>query len=136
MMMINEDRWQQRLQNLNKAFQRLLSACSREDYDDLALAGLIQTYEFTFELSCKTLKDRLNYEGYEVTSPRETIKKAFEDGLLDDVDTWLNALQTRNLFSHAYDDIIATQALQLIKETYYPMLNACVVRLNLLASQS
>ncbi|MEG1739973.1 MAG: HI0074 family nucleotidyltransferase substrate-binding subunit [Akkermansia sp.] len=136
MMMINEDRWQQRLQNLNKAFQRLLSACSREDYDDLALAGLIQTYEFTFELSWKTLKDRLNYEGYEVTSPRETIKKAFEDGLLDDVDTWLNALQSRNLFSHSYDDIIATQALQLIKETYYPMLNACVIRLNLLASQS
>lgn len=134
--MSNEDRWQQRLQNLNKAFNRLSEACSRKDYDDLSLAGLIQTYEFTFELSWKTLKDRLNYEGYDVSSPRETIKKAFEADLLDDVDTWINALQSRNLFSHTYDEVIAAQALHLIKETYYPMLNVCVVRLNLLASQA
>ena len=72
--MSNENRWHQRLQNLNKAFQRLEAACAQEKCNDLEIAGLVQTYEFTFELCWKTMKDKLTFEGYTVASPRETIK--------------------------------------------------------------
>jgi nucleotidyltransferase substrate binding protein (TIGR01987 family) len=128
--MSNENRWIQRLQNLNRAFKRLADACNQEDYNDLEVAGLVQTYEFTFELCWKTLKDKLVFEGYEVNSPRETIKKAFEMGLVKDVDQWLEALDSRNLFSHTYEDEIAKQAITLIKEKFEPMLQACVGKLN------
>ena|ERR1035438_1440235 len=131
--MSNENRWLQRLQNLNKAFKRLEDACAQDDYSELEVAGLVQTYEFTFELCWKTLKDKLTYEGYEVNSPREVIKKAFEMELLTGVDQWLEALDSRNLFSHTYDNAIAMQATALIKEKIEPMLRACVARLNELA---
>ena len=131
--MSNENRWLQRLQNLNKAFKRLEDACAQDDYSELEVAGLVQTYEFTFELCWKTLKDKLTYEGYEVNSPREVIKKAFEMELLTGVDQWLEALDSRNLFSHTYDNAIAMQATALIKEKIEPMLRACVAKLNELA---
>ena len=132
--MSNENRWLQRLQNLNKAFKRLGDACTQDDYSELEVAGLVQTYEFTFELCWKTLKDKLTFEGYEVNSPREVIKKAFEMELLTDVDQWLEALESRNLFSHTYDNAIAEQAIALIKEKLEPMLRACVAKLNELAN--
>lgn len=128
--MSNENRWLQRLQNLNKAFKRLEDACDQDDYSELEVAGLVQTYEFTFELCWKTLKDKLTFEGYEVNSPREVIKKAFEMSLLTDVDQWLEALESRNLFSHTYDSAIAEQAIALIKEKLEPMIRACVAKLN------
>lgn len=131
--MSNENRWYQRLHNLNKAFKRLDDACRQPTYNELEVAGLVQTYEFTFELAWKTLKDKLMFEGYDVNSPRETIKKAFEMNLLRDVDQWLEALESRNLFSHTYQDEIAKQAVALIKDKLHPMLRTCVDRLNELA---
>jgi nucleotidyltransferase substrate binding protein (TIGR01987 family) len=131
--MSNENRWIQRLQNLNKAFKRLEDACDQEEYNELEVAGLVQTYEFTFELCWKTLKDKLMFEGYAVNSPRETINKAFEMELLTDVDEWLEALESRNLFSHTYEHDIAQQAIALIKDKLEPMLSVCVAKLNELA---
>ena len=101
--MKKSDRWKQRLQNLNKAMKRLEEACDQDEYSELETAGLVQTYEFTFELAWKTMKDRLTFEGYDVKSPRETIKKAFEMSLIADADEWLEALETRNLFNHTYE---------------------------------
>jgi hypothetical protein len=53
--------------------------------------------------------------------------------LLKDVDQWLEALESRNLFSHTYEDEIAKQAVALIKDKLQPMLRICVDRLNELA---
>jgi len=134
--MSNENRWLQRLQNLNKAFQRLENACAQTEYNELEIAGLVQTYEFTFELCWKTLKDRLTFEGYVVNSPREVIKKAFEMELLTNVDQWLEALEARNIFTHTYEQHIAEQAAALIKGKLEPMLRACVAKLNDQATSS
>jgi nucleotidyltransferase substrate binding protein (TIGR01987 family) len=119
-------RWKLRLENLTKAFVRLESACSQEKYSDLELAGLVQTFQLTFELCWKTLKDLLLFEGYEVNSPRETIKKAFELSLIGDTERWFSALENRNVLCHVYDEPMATQAMHEIKETFEPMLRECV----------
>jgi len=79
-----EEGWKQRLENLKRAFAQLEKACARAEYSDLELAGLVQTYQFTFELCWKTMKDLLTSEGYDVKSPRETIRKAFELALIPD----------------------------------------------------
>ena len=119
-------RWKLRFENLKQAFSRLESACAQKEYSELELAGLVQTYEFTFELCWKTLKDLLTFEGYEVNSPRETIKKAFELAVIDDVEHWFNALETRNVLSHTYDVSTAHLAMNWIKTEFEPMLRKCV----------
>jgi len=123
-------RWKLRFESLKKACARLESACAQEEYSTLELAGLVQTYQFTFELCWKTLKDLLTFEGYEVNSPRETIRKAFELSLIDDAERWFDALDRRNILSHVYDESMAKQAMYSIKNDFTPMLRECVASLH------
>ena len=134
--MQNQDiRWKLRFESLKQAFSRFESACAQKEYNELELAGLVQTYKFTFELCWKTLKDLLTFEGYEVNSPRETLKKAFELSLIDDVDCWFNALENRNLLSHIYDEQTAHRAAHWIKTEFEPILRECMIVLGERAEQ-
>lgn len=99
------------------------------------MAGLVQTYEFTFELCWKTLKDKLVDDGYSVNSPPEAIRQAFSAGFIDNIDCWLQALESRNLFVHTHDDSIAEEAVSLIKERFFFMLAQCVKNLNMMAEK-
>jgi nucleotidyltransferase substrate binding protein (TIGR01987 family) len=68
-------RWKQRFVNFEKAFLQLQDAIERFDQlDDLAKEGLIQRFEYTFELAWKTLKDYLESEGIINQFPREVLK--------------------------------------------------------------
>ena len=118
-------RWKQRFQNFDKAFKRLADAILiiRNDPDNVLLqAGLIQTYEFTFELAWKTLKDYLEMEGFMVPSPRATLLQAFQCGYIQQGDVWLKALNDRNLTAHTYDDEVAKEVIADIQQTYYFLL--------------
>lgn len=118
-------RWKQRFQNYEKAFKRLSRAIkvvkSAPD-DDLLQSGLVQTYEYTFELAWKTLKDYLTLEGFEVRSPRETIRQGFQSGYIMNGEDWLQALADRNLTTHIYDDEIIIRVLSDIFERYFFLL--------------
>lgn len=117
-------RWQQRLENFQKALVQLEAACEQEDYSDLERAGLVQMFEFSFELGWKTIKDLLFYEGYDEKTPRDVIRRTFAVGYMDETDSelWLDALDKRNLLSHTYDEKTAEEAVELINENYTPML--------------
>ena len=128
--MSGEDRWLERLDSLNRAMAKLDEACAKEEYTELERAGLIQTFEFSFELAWKTLRDKLYHAGYDLNSPRATLKQAFRDGMIEEIDEWLRALDSRNLFTHAYNESMAREAVALIKESFHPMLIALVQRLN------
>ncbi|PCE67678.1 HI0074 family nucleotidyltransferase substrate-binding subunit [Salinivibrio sp. YCSC6] len=121
---MHQERWQLRLQNLIKAQYRLAKACSQESYNELELAGLVQTFEFSFELTWKTLKDLLNYEGFDVASPRSVIRTALEANHLssEQCETLLDALIKRNLLSHTYDEQNALEAQRLIVKHYAPII--------------
>ncbi len=120
----DEIRWKQRLENFGNALSQLEVACSKEQYSDLERAGLVQMFEFSFELSWKVLKDLLFYEGHDAKSPREVIRKSFEMEYVseDDTEIFLDALGKRNLLSHTYNEKTALEAEHLINDQYYPLL--------------
>jgi nucleotidyltransferase substrate binding protein (TIGR01987 family) len=128
-----EIRWRQRFENFHKAVTLLAAACELDEYSDLERAGLVQTFEFSFELAWNTLKDLLFHEGHDPRTPRETIRTAFTAGYLSETETAtaLDALDKRNLLSHSYDEATAEEAVQLIREHYAPMLLALHVRLDI-----
>ena len=121
-------RWKQRLENLIKAHFRLSEACAQESYNRLEVAGLIQTFEFTFELTWKTLKDLLEFEGYDAASPRSVICTALEAKHISALqcETLLEVLGKRNLLTHTYDEDNVTEAQALILENFEPVLTAIV----------
>ena len=115
-------RWKQRFANYNKAFGELSEAVSRKSYDKLSQAGLIQMFELAFELAWKTLKDKLEYDGLKANSPRETIKIAYQNGYIQNGELWIEALDSRNLLAHTYDEAKSNQARDLIREKYFSLL--------------
>lgn len=117
-------RWQQRFVHFQKAFLLLEQTMAIKQPSEAERAGLIQFFEMSFELAWKVLKDYLEEEGFTVTSPRETIKQAFQAGLLDDGHAWLAALKDRNLTAHTYEEKIAVAVETKIRYSYFPALLA------------
>ena len=117
-------RWKQRFQNFEASLRELRKALEKTEYTTLERAGLIQFFELSFELAWKTLKDMLLYEGYDVNSPKSTLKQAFANGTIAEGELWLKALDGRHLFSHTYSNELAEESIGLIKGTYSPLLFA------------
>ena len=117
-------RWTERLQQYQKAIHQLRLAVGKPDYSDLERAGLIQIFEYTFELGWKLMQDYSREVGYEVRSPRESIQQAVLSELVNEFDgyEWLDALKDRNLFAHTYDEQKSLEAEALIKQRYYPLM--------------
>jgi len=118
----NLTRCRQRFSNYEKSLGHLKLTVEKDSLNEIEKAGLIQFFEVTFELAWKVMKDFLTAEGFEVKSPRSSIKTAFEYGLLEDGALWLEALEKRNLASHTYDDQILDELEELIINSYYPIL--------------
>ena len=115
-------RWKQRYSNFEKSFKMLQETTKIGKPSDAERVGLIQFFEVTFELAWKTLKDYLESQGYNVKTPRETLKQAFEIELIIDGEQWLEALDDRNLTTHTYDEKMAKKVEKLIREKYNPLL--------------
>lgn len=122
-------RWEQRFQNLTKAHSQLHKGVKRTKLNELEEQGIIKSFEFTFELAWKTLKDFLEAKGSSVSFPRDVIKEAFQQNLISDGELWLKMLENRNLLSHTYDEKKANEALLLIRSAYEPAIEELVVLL-------
>lgn len=121
---MDEDiRWKQRFENLSKALSRLreaLDGTAREPKNHLYQIALIGTFQFTFELSWKTMKDYLIYSGVEVSLPRDVLKQAFHHQLIQEGQVWIDMLEDRNLMAHVYQEQAALAAGKSIRERYAP----------------
>lgn len=125
-------RWRQRLESLRSALGQLqaaLEALAADPGNEVIGMAVIKAYEFSFELSWKTLKDLLNHEGIDAQLPREVLRQAFAAGLLQDGQLWIDMLEQRNLMAHTYDVRRARIALALIGEHFAPALGALAMDL-------
>lgn len=118
----NQDiRWKQRFDNLQstyKLLQEAIEANAQMPDNNLIQMALIKAFEMTFELSWKTMKDFLKYNGIDVNSPREIIKQAFANDIIIDGQLWIDMLEDRNLMTHTYDEERAQEAIQHIRQDY------------------
>ena len=117
-------RWKQRYANYKKAVMQLTEFVEKPDLNKFEAQGLIQCFEYTFELAWKTAKDYLEAQGFVVRSPRQTIQLAFQTELIADGHVWIDALEKRNLMAHTYDENTTKEAERLIRVNYYSMLKA------------
>ena len=115
-------RWQYRFRNFSRAFSLLREATETDPahLNDLEREGLIQRFEYTFELAWKTLKDRLEYDGIQLptVTPRNVIRAAFKARLIDDGDIWIDMLTDRNLMSHTYDSAVFETVAENVRSRY------------------
>jgi nucleotidyltransferase substrate binding protein (TIGR01987 family) len=117
-------RWRQRLQSFRRAFRRLSDAAAlaaERDLTDLEQQGLIQAFEFTHELAWNVLKDYLQDQGFvDLKGPKDATRTAFKNGLIEDGDTWMTMIASRNQTSHTYNEDLADEITTLILTRYVP----------------
>ncbi len=113
-------RWKQRFQNFEKVFIQLKSAVTQlENLSDLEKEGMIQRFEYTFELAWKTLKDYLEEKNVDAKFPREVIKQSFKYEIINKGDIWLEMLEQRNLMAHTYEEKIFKNVVNKISQEYF-----------------
>ncbi|MCP9773246.1 nucleotidyltransferase substrate binding protein [Synechococcus sp. Tobar12-5m-g] len=115
-------RWQQRFGNFRQALARLKQAVElsqQRPLSDLERQGLIKAFEFTHELSWKTLKDFLASRGVsDLFGPRDTTREAFAQGLISDGEAWMEMIRHRNLSAHTYDEATVMEIVAAVVTTY------------------
>ena len=92
--MNNQDiRWQQRFNNFQRAFLLLREAMDNDldSLSQLEKEGIIQRFEYTFELVWKVIKDKMEDDGVmlDKISPKAVIRKAYAAKYIQDAETWL-----------------------------------------------
>jgi nucleotidyltransferase substrate binding protein (TIGR01987 family) len=119
-------RWQQRLTNFERALRLLREAMINgpDALNQLEKEGVIQRFEYCFELAWKTVKDYMEANGvvFDVVMPRQVIKDAFAAKVLNDGATWIAMLDHRNLLAHTYNPAVFEQAVAAIHQRYLPQL--------------
>ncbi|MEO5331705.1 MAG: nucleotidyltransferase substrate binding protein [Magnetococcus sp. YQC-5] len=78
------------------------------------IAGVIQNFEFVYEISIKMIKRQIEMESsspteVDETNFREVLRVAAEKGLIADVDAWFKYRKMRNITAHTYDHEKAQQ---------------------------
>lgn len=78
------------------------------------IAGVIQNFEFVYEISTKMLRrrlelDALNPSEVDFANFREVLRMGAEKGLIKDVTAWFGYRQMRNITAHTYDHQKAQQ---------------------------
>lgn len=132
-------RWVYRFDNYKRAFFLLREAMEimqERDITQLEKEGIIQRFEYTWELAWKVLKDYLDSEGVTLDkiTPASVIRAAFEAKIISDGDGWMKALDSRNKMSHTYNlkafEVVIKEIhdhyLQLFDDLHFFLLEAAI----------
>ena len=140
-MVNNLPRWEQKFQSYHKALDRLAEVVNEMDkrqLNDFEADGLIQRFEFTFELAWKLMKSYAEYQGTdkEIMGSRDAVRWAFENHLICDSATWMEMIKRRNDTSHTYDEDTAAEVVLRIKNSYYQAFVALFDKMKKLVSET
>lgn len=113
-----------RLNLAEKALSRLHEITEKKFLSEIERDGMIQRFEFCFEIMWKCGKDYLlKSEGLDAASPKKVIRLLREVGIFNDEETekFLEMADDRNLTAHTYNEELAEKIALRIRE-YEPLL--------------
>jgi hypothetical protein len=128
------ERVEYKLQNFQKAIERLREAVigfQQLPENRIIQDGLIQRFEFTFELAWKTSKVKLELQGlHDAVSPKTVLKELYALKWIDDETTWLEMLKDRKMTSHIYDESVADEITDRVMNKYLKVFEELYKKLN------
>ena len=119
--MTKEDiRWIQHLANFTKALGQLTKFIEKGDLNELEKQGLIQSFEYTYELAWNTIKDYFEDQAETgIYGSRDAFRLAFRRGLIENGKIWMDMIKNRTLTAHTYNEEIADAIAGAIVDAYY-----------------
>lgn len=109
--------WYERFLDLGEALDKFDGVLQQDDTGyPYTREAAIQIFEYTLELFWKVLKKVCLEEGVSADSPRAALTNAYTLKLIDSEQVWLKMLDDRNRTSHTYQQPIAVEIYQHLKE--------------------
>jgi nucleotidyltransferase substrate binding protein (TIGR01987 family) len=113
-------RWIQRFNHFSKALSQFQKFIEQGNLNELEKQGLIQAFEYTYELAWNTLKDYFESQAEaNLNGSRDVFRLAFKRGLIENGETWMDMIKSRTLTSHTYNEKIAEEIAADIRQRYF-----------------
>ena len=130
-------RWIQRLNHFNQALGQLTKFIEKGALNELEKQGLIQSFEYSYELAWNTLKDYFEAQGEtNLHGSRDVFRLAFKRGLIEEGETWMDMIRSRTLTSHTYNEDIAEKIAAEIVNRYFSEFVTLRTKMELLRKES
>jgi nucleotidyltransferase substrate binding protein (TIGR01987 family) len=92
-------------------------------FTDMERTVCIKFFEMTYELAWNVMKDYLTESGIaDIVGSKDAIRHAFSNGIIDEGDTWMQMVGSRNEIAHTYDEEKAKALCEKIITVYYDRL--------------
>jgi len=113
-------RWIQRYEHFSMALNQLKKFIEKGDLNELEKQGLIQAFEYTYELAWNTIKDYYEAQGEtNINGSRDAFRLAFKRGLISNGELWMEMIRSRTMTSHTYNEELANEIAEKIVGGYY-----------------
>ena len=113
-------RWIQRFRNYVKALGQLSRFIEKKELNELEKQGLIQAFEYTYELAWNTIKDYFENQGEAgIHGSRDAFRLAFRRGLVENGQAWMDMIKSRTLTTHTYNQEVADAISDAVFTIYY-----------------
>ena len=131
--MVSLSSYEHSLANFKASLASLESFVTIPILTDRDKAGVIQAFEYCFELSWKTVQKFSGLQEIQVNGPKQALREAFQFGFIDieDEAQWFEMLKDRNLTSHTYNYDLAIQVVDRIAKNHLFLLKKLILKLPL-----
>ncbi len=118
-------------ENFERALGKLEEFLNSPITEDRDKAGIIQAFEYSFELSWKTIQKMTVEHGKTVGSAKQAFRAAFELGWVreKEQEQYMQMIDDRNLTSHTYKEDLANQILARIQSQHFKVLKNLLLNL-------
>ncbi|WP_019895064.1 nucleotidyltransferase substrate binding protein [Hydrogenovibrio halophilus] len=118
-------RWIQRFDNFKRALKQLDNAVAiktQRDLSELEQQGMIQAFEYNYELAWNVIKDFYQHQGeLNIQGSRDAFRLAFRRGFIHDEAVWFEMIESRALSVNTYDKDTSSKLVDAIEHSYYPV---------------
>jgi nucleotidyltransferase substrate binding protein (TIGR01987 family) len=122
---MEQENWERKKRTFKNALDRLEESLQIPTDQNIVIDGVIQRFEFTFELSWKWLKQYLEYKGIlDAKAPRDVFRHAYALDIIQDGEAFIEMMKDRKISSHTYDEATANAIYKRIKDQHYFLLLA------------
>ena len=128
------------IDKLRDALARMKEGVSEAE-NELDKDGVIQRFEFTYEMLWKALKIYLEEQGVaaatplQVGTPRGAFKEAFRLGFIEGEEILLDMIEDRNKTSHIYNKETSEKIFERIKSNYITAVEKVLDKLELVTKK-
>ena len=113
-------RWIQRFNNFEKALNQLTKFIEKGKLNEMERQGLIQAFEYTYELAWNSIKDYFESQGeVNIIGSRDAFRLAFKRGQVENGDVWMEMINSRIATSHTYNEDVAEQIAKDTETKYF-----------------